>query len=58
MWNYSLIPFTNGYDFSQNEIISRVKDDVFFSMVNWPIENEIQAFREIWLNRIKMEKVV
>lgn len=53
MWNYSLIPFTNGYDFSQNEIISRVKDDVFFSMVNWPIDDEIQAFREIWLNRIK-----
>ena len=52
MWNYSLEPWLDGSDFSQNKIISRVKDDVFFSMVSWPIEDENQAFREIWINRI------
>lgn len=58
MWNYSLQPYKNAYDFSQNRIISRIHDDEFYSMVNWTIEDENQAFREIWINRLKCYEIV
>lgn len=38
MWNYSLEPYANGYDFSQNKIISRIHEMNFIQWLIGPLK--------------------